>query len=74
MRPTTKAGVPKVHSLVNPTLLSDSIRFEFQPKNKTVTFRMSEKLLEAVKKHAQSRGITYQKYIRLVLERQIQRS
>ncbi|NCN41991.1 CopG family transcriptional regulator [bacterium] len=44
------------------------IRFEFMPKNKTVTIRMSEELLTALKKKAQASGIDYQKFIRLKLE------
>lgn len=42
--------------------------FEFAPKNKTLTLRLSENLLDAVKNNAAKKGIPYQKYIRHVLE------
>ena len=45
------------------------VRFELQPKNKTITIRMSEELLEAVKEQAEKSGLDYQKFIRLTLER-----
>lgn len=44
------------------------IKFELLPKNKTITLRMSEELLEAVKEEAQKKGLDYQKFIRLTLE------
>lgn len=44
-------------------------RFEFKPKNKTITLRLNEELLEALKKKADSMGLDYQKLIRLALER-----
>lgn len=44
------------------------VRFELQPKNKTITLRVSEELLEAVKEEAQKKGLDYQKFIRLALE------
>lgn len=44
------------------------VKFELQPKNKTITLRISEELLEAVKKRAAAEGLDYQKYIRLALE------
>ena len=49
------------------------IRFELRPKNKTVTLRMSDDLLAAVKARAQQSGLDYQKFIRLTLERVVQR-
>ena len=45
------------------------VRFEFKPKNKVVTIRMSEELLEAIKKQAKKSGIDFQKFIRLTLEK-----
>jgi predicted DNA binding CopG/RHH family protein len=45
------------------------VRFELQPKNKTITIRMSEDLLEAVKEQAEKSGLDYQKFIRLTLEK-----
>jgi predicted DNA binding CopG/RHH family protein len=44
------------------------VQFELKPKNKTITIRISEELLEAVKKRAAKEGLDYQKYIRLTLE------
>ncbi len=44
------------------------IHFEFKPKNKTVTIRMSEDLLKALKTRAKKQGIHYQKLMRQVLE------
>jgi predicted DNA binding CopG/RHH family protein len=45
------------------------IRFELKPKNKTVTIRMSEDLLNAVKEKAEENGIDYQKVIREAIEK-----
>ena len=44
------------------------VRFEFQPKGKSITMRLSEPLLEAIKKEAERSGIPYQRYIRQALE------
>ena len=41
--------------------------FELQPKNKTVTLRLSEDLLNEVKKAATDRDMNYQKLIREAL-------
>lgn len=46
--------------------------FEFAPKDKAVTLRLSTPLLEAVKDTASKEGIPYQRYIRHVLEKAIQ--
>ncbi|MEB3310505.1 MAG: CopG family antitoxin [Snowella sp.] len=43
--------------------------FEFAPKNKSITIRMSSELVEAIKKASQIRGISYQRYIREAIER-----
>ena len=48
------------------------VRFELKPKNKTITIRMSEELLEAVKERAKESGLDYQKFIRIALERLVQ--
>ena len=45
------------------------VRFEHRPKNKTITLRLSEDLLDAVKAEADKQGVDYQKLIRLTLER-----
>lgn len=42
--------------------------FEFAPKNKTLTLRLSDSLLNAVKDDASRHGMPYQRYIRHVLE------
>ena len=44
------------------------VRFEFQPKGKSITMRRSEPLLEAIKKEAERSGIPYQRFIRQALE------
>jgi predicted DNA binding CopG/RHH family protein len=43
--------------------------FEFAPKDKSITIRMSSELVEAIKKASQIRGISYQRYIREAVER-----
>jgi predicted DNA binding CopG/RHH family protein len=47
------------------------MRFEFQPKEKSVNLRMSEDLLKAVQASAKREGIPYQRYIRQALERAV---
>ena len=47
------------------------MRFELKPKNQTVTVRMSEELLKAVKNKAKKQGIPYQKLIRQALEKSV---
>lgn len=47
------------------------MRFEFQPKQKSINLRISEELLKAVQTHAKRQGIPYQRYIRQALERAI---
>ncbi|MEI8346011.1 MAG: CopG family antitoxin [Pseudomonadota bacterium] len=42
--------------------------FEIRRKNKTISLRLSEELLKAVKETAKKIGLDYQKFIRLVLE------
>ena len=42
--------------------------FEFAPKDKSVTIRVSNALLEAVKSAAERRGVDYQKLIREAIE------
>ena len=46
--------------------------FEFAPKDKAVTIRLSAPLLDAVKDSASREGIPYQRYIRHVLEKSVQ--
>ncbi len=47
------------------------VNFEVLPKDKNVNLRVSDSLLSAVKKKAKKRGISYQKYIRLVIEKSL---
>ncbi len=42
--------------------------FEFAPKNKSITLRVSDELLGAVQSAAKRRGINYQKLIREAIE------
>lgn len=44
------------------------VSFEFQPKTKKISIRVSEDLLEAVKKKAKRQKISYQKFIRKAVE------
>ena len=44
------------------------MRFEFLPKSAKVNLRVPEPLLAAVKERAKREGMSYQKYIRHVLE------
>jgi predicted DNA binding CopG/RHH family protein len=50
------------------------VRFEFKPKNKTITLRISEDLLDAIKQKAESEGLDYQKWIRNSLEESLHKS
>ncbi len=50
------------------------VRFEFKPKNKTITLRISEDLLDAIKVKADSEGLDYQKWIRNSLEESLHKS
>jgi predicted DNA binding CopG/RHH family protein len=47
------------------------VSFEFAPKEKTVTMRMPEALLDAVKDAAGRQGVPYQRFIRQTLEREV---
>lgn len=44
------------------------VKFEFQPKEKRITMRLSEPLLGAIKQNAARSGIPYQRFIRQALE------
>jgi len=54
--------------------LSDMVpmRFELRPKDKSVSLRLPEKLLTAVRSHARRSGLPYQRFIRMVLEQAVQ--
>jgi predicted DNA binding CopG/RHH family protein len=44
------------------------VKFEFKPKNKTLTIRVSDELLDAVKERAKEAGMEYQRWVRMALE------
>ena len=44
------------------------VRFELKPKNKSITLRLSEEMLEAIKSRATNEGLDYQKWIRSSIE------
>lgn len=50
------------------------INYELLQKNKTITLRINEDLLEAVKARAEEDGIDYQKWIRESLVEKLNRS
>jgi predicted DNA binding CopG/RHH family protein len=50
---------------------ASAMRFEFKPKQKSLNLRISDELLNAVRKDAKREGIPYQRYIRLALERAV---
>jgi predicted DNA binding CopG/RHH family protein len=47
------------------------MQFEFKPKQKSLNLRISDELLDAVRKNAKREGIPYQRYIRQALERAV---
>ena len=47
------------------------VRFEFKPKTERVNMRLSKDLLDSVKKRAARAGVSYQRFIRLALERAV---
>jgi predicted DNA binding CopG/RHH family protein len=47
------------------------ITFEFLPKDEKVNLRLATPLLDNIRKKAEAEGVPYQKYIRLVLERDV---
>ena len=48
--------------------------FEFQPKDTVLTMRLSGALLAKVKEQAKLNNMDYQKYIRLILEKNINKN
>jgi predicted DNA binding CopG/RHH family protein len=48
-----------------------SMRFELRPKDKTISLRLPEKLLDAVRSKAEGAGVPYQRFIRMALERAV---
>jgi predicted DNA binding CopG/RHH family protein len=49
------------------------LRFEFGPKTERINMRLPKPLLDAVKAQAARQHIPYQRFIRSVLERAVQR-
>ena len=47
----------------------NEVKFELKPKNKSITIRINDELLKALKTKAKNSGLEYQKLIRLTLER-----
>ena len=47
------------------------VNFEFLPKDQKVSLRLSGKFMTAIKDAASKQGISYQKYIRMAVERAI---
>lgn len=50
------------------------VKFELRPKNKSITLRVSEEMLEAIKAKAKDEGLDYQKWIRSSLEEALNKS
>jgi predicted DNA binding CopG/RHH family protein len=44
-----------------------------KPKRKTITLRISEELLDELKKQAKKLGLDYQRFIRLTLENSLRK-
>jgi predicted DNA binding CopG/RHH family protein len=47
------------------------VRFEWRPKTERVNMRLSSELLQSVKARAAREGVSYQRYIRLTLEKAV---
>jgi predicted DNA binding CopG/RHH family protein len=45
------------------------VRFELRRKDKSISLRLPEKLLEAVRGRARQAGMPYQRFIRMAIER-----
>jgi predicted DNA binding CopG/RHH family protein len=48
------------------------MRFELRRKDKSVSLRLPEPLLEAIRNRAQRAGMPYQRFIRMAIERALQ--
>jgi predicted DNA binding CopG/RHH family protein len=48
------------------------VRFEMKPKDKSISLRLPELLLNDVRSQAKRAGVPYQRFIRLALERAVQ--
>ena len=47
------------------------VQFEFKPKGKSISIRLSEELLVAVQKQSAREGVPYQRFIRQAIERAV---
>jgi predicted DNA binding CopG/RHH family protein len=52
-------------------LAGQYVKFELKPKDKTISLRLPEALLNEVRLRAQRAGMPYQRFIRLALERAV---
>jgi predicted DNA binding CopG/RHH family protein len=50
------------------------VQFELRPKKKSITIRISEEMLDAIKSRAEDEGLDYQKWIRSSIEEALNRS
>ena len=48
------------------------VRFELKPKDKSISLRLPEPLLNSVRSQAKRAGVPYQRFIRMALERAVQ--
>ena len=48
------------------------VRFELKPKDKSISLRLPEPLLNNVRSQAKRAGVPYQRFIRMALERAVQ--
>lgn len=49
------------------------MRFEIEPKSAALNMRLPQKLLEALKAKAKTRGVPYTRYVRQLLENDVAR-
>lgn len=47
------------------------VRFELRPKNKTISLRLPDSMLDDIKAKANAKGMPYHRYIRLAIEREL---
>ena len=50
------------------------MRFEMRPKDKAVSLRLPERLLDAVRGAAKRQGVPYQRFIRMAIESALDRA
>jgi predicted DNA binding CopG/RHH family protein len=50
------------------------VTFEFEPKDKTITLRLSDPLLNSVQDVAKKRGVPYQRIIRMAIEEYLKKA